>query len=82
VGRKVKEEVGVSINLRTMVDSFIYFNVPDRALARARAIELDFTNDGNEEEDTMCPVCHESTPLHFIYPFQVLIDDLQCSLRK
>ncbi|KAH9985885.1 SNF2 family N-terminal domain-containing protein [Russula compacta] len=29
-----------------------------RALARARAIELDFTN-GEDEEDTMCPVCHE-----------------------
>jgi len=29
-----------------------------RAAARARAIELDFTN-GADEEDTMCPVCHE-----------------------
>ncbi|KAN0118821.1 SNF2 family N-terminal domain containing protein [Russula decolorans] len=29
-----------------------------RALARARAIELDFT-DGGDEEETMCPVCHE-----------------------
>ncbi|KAH9054910.1 SNF2 family DNA-dependent ATPase [Lactarius vividus] len=29
-----------------------------RALDRARAIELDFTN-GADEEDTMCPVCHE-----------------------
>ncbi|KAI0290312.1 SNF2 family N-terminal domain-containing protein [Russula brevipes] len=26
--------------------------------ARARAMELDFTN-GGDEEDTMCPVCHE-----------------------
>jgi hypothetical protein len=31
-----------------------------RALDRARAIELDFT-DGGKEEDTMCPVCREST---------------------
>ncbi|KAI9435461.1 SNF2 family N-terminal domain-containing protein [Lactarius indigo] len=29
-----------------------------RALDRARAIELDFTNSA-DEEDTMCPVCHE-----------------------
>ncbi|KAH9958710.1 SNF2 family N-terminal domain-containing protein [Russula dissimulans] len=29
-----------------------------RALARARALELDFTQ-GGDEEDTMCPVCHE-----------------------
>jgi hypothetical protein len=33
-----------------------------RALSRAWAAELDFTNGGNEEE-IMCPVCHESTPL-------------------
>jgi hypothetical protein len=32
----------------------------NRALDRARAIELDFT-DGGKEEDTMCPVCREST---------------------
>ncbi|KAI0255631.1 SNF2 family N-terminal domain-containing protein [Lactifluus subvellereus] len=29
-----------------------------RALARARAIELDFTN-GGDEQDSICPVCHE-----------------------
>ena len=39
-----------------------YFRASKRALARARAIELDFTN-GVDEEDTMCPVCHESMPL-------------------
>ncbi|KAF8263933.1 SNF2 family N-terminal domain-containing protein [Lactarius quietus] len=35
--------------------------IKKRALARALAIELDFTNgDGDEgEEATMCPVCHE-----------------------
>jgi hypothetical protein len=33
----------------------------NRALDRARALELDFTDGGNEE-DTMCPVCRESTP--------------------
>ncbi|KAI9451415.1 SNF2 family N-terminal domain-containing protein [Lactarius psammicola] len=32
--------------------------IKKRALDRARAIELDFTNGANEE-DTMCPVCHE-----------------------
>jgi hypothetical protein len=40
----------------------LYFRASKRALTRARAIELDFT-DGEDEEDTMCPVCHESTPL-------------------
>lgn len=40
----------------------LYFRVLNRALARARAIELDFT-DGGDEEETMCPVCQESKPL-------------------
>ena len=37
-----------------------YFRAPKRAMTRARAMELDFTN-GEDEEDTMCPVCHDST---------------------
>jgi len=45
-----------------MIASSIYV-LRNRALTRARAIELDFTNGGDEEEETMCPVCHESTPL-------------------
>ena len=36
-----------------------------RALSRARAAELDFTGGGNEE--IMCPVCHESTPLQALH---------------
>lgn len=40
---------------------------PRRALARARAIEIGATNGGNEE--TMCPVCHESTPLLLVLGF-------------
>ena len=50
------------MNLREMVVGSIKM-LRNRALARARAIELDFTTGGNEEEDTMCPVCQESTPL-------------------
>lgn len=60
MGWEVEAEVGVS-TFCAMVVGFIYM-LCDRAVARARAIELDFTN-GADEEDTMCPVCHESTPL-------------------
>lgn len=58
----------------------LYFRVFNRALARARAIELDFTN-GEDEEETMCPVCQESKLLlHLSY--QALVDPLRPSLRK
>ncbi|KAI9457065.1 SNF2 family N-terminal domain-containing protein [Russula earlei] len=40
------------------IQPYLRFHPPNRALTRARAIELDFTN-GEDEEDTMCPVCHE-----------------------
>jgi hypothetical protein len=50
------------MNRREMVIGSIKM-LRNRALARARALELDFTTGGNEEEDTMCPVCQESTPL-------------------
>ena len=58
----------------------LYFCVLNRALARARAIELDFTNGGDEEE-TMCPVCHESRSLLRL-SHQALVDPSQPSLRK
>lgn len=58
----------------------LYFRVLNRASARARAIELDFTNGGDEEE-TMCPVCHESKP-HLRLSPQALVDPSQPSLRK
>jgi hypothetical protein len=79
VGREVEEEVGVSIFER--YSSALFF-VLNRALARARAIELDFT-DGGDEEETMCPVCHESTSLLYIplLGFTV-IDPSRPSLRK
>jgi hypothetical protein len=60
MGWEVEAEVGVS-TFCVMVIGFIHM-LRNRAAARARAIELDFTN-GADEEDTMCPVCHESTPL-------------------
>ena len=62
MGRKVEAQV----NRRAMVVSPIEM-LRDRALARERAIELDFTTGGDEEEDTMCPVCHESRPLPHSY---------------
>jgi hypothetical protein len=61
VGREVEEEVGLS-NLERWFSGSALFSYTLRALTRARAIELDFT-DGGDEEDTMCPVCHDSTPL-------------------
>ena len=57
MGCAIEEEVGASCprdGSRLMI-----YMLPNRALDRARAIELDFTN-GEGEEDTMCPVCHES----------------------
>jgi len=62
MGGEIEAEVGCLTPGTVMIASSVYV-LHNRALARARAIELDFTNDGNEEEDTMCPVCHESTPL-------------------
>ena len=58
----------------------LYFCVLNRALARARAIELDFT-DGGDEEETMCPVCHESKP-PLRLSRQALVDTSRPSLRK
>ncbi|KAH9017389.1 SNF2 family DNA-dependent ATPase [Lactarius pseudohatsudake] len=43
---------------RRVMGSEWVVRIKKRALDRARAIELDFTN-GADEEDTMCPVCHE-----------------------
>ena len=57
----------------------LYIRVLNRALTRARAIELDFTNGGDEEE-TMCPVCHESKSLHLSR--QAFSRPSQPSLRK
>lgn len=55
------------MSLREMVAGSIKM-LRNRALARARAIELDFTTGGNEEEDTMCPVCQESAPFLVLVP--------------
>jgi hypothetical protein len=59
MGWELEAEVGM-FHLWAMIANL--FQSCDRAQARARAIELDFTN-GGDEEDTMCPVCHESMPL-------------------
>ena len=76
MGREDEEEVSVSIFERYSSALFFILN---RALARARAIELDFT-DGGDEEETMCPVCHESTSL--LYLGFTVIDPSRPSLRK
>ena len=65
MGGEIEAEVGISTPGSVMIASFIYV-LRNRALARARAIELDFTN-GEDEEDTMCPVCHESTPFPHLH---------------
>ena len=68
VGREDEEEVRGTSTIRSMVIHISYISLHvNRALARARAIERDFTN-GGDEEDTMCPVCHESTTLFPFYP--------------
>jgi hypothetical protein len=60
----------------------LHFRVLDRALARARAIELDFTDGGDEEETVpVCPVCQESNPLLRLYR-QASVDPSHPSLRK
>ena len=58
----------------------LHFRVLDRALAHARAIELDFT-DGGDEEETMCPVCQESNPL-LCLSRQASVDPSHPRLRK
>jgi hypothetical protein len=69
VGREVEEEVRGTSTIRPTVIRISSISVHvNRALARTRAIELDFTN-GGDEEDTMCPVCHESTTPFSSYPF-------------
>jgi len=67
------------VHLSTNKYHQLYFRALNRALTRARAIELDFTNGGDEEE-TMCPVCHESKPL--LLSHQVSVDPSQPSIRK
>lgn len=70
MGSGGEEKVGAS----HLHDScrFLIYMLLNRALDRALAIELDFTNtNGAKEEDTMCPVCHESmqAPLPiFLFP--------------
>jgi len=66
MGGEIEAEVSVSTPGAVMIASSNYL-LRNRALTRARAIELDFTNGGDEEEGTMCPVCHESTPLPRLY---------------
>lgn len=65
MGSGSEEKVGAS-HLHNSCRFLIYM-LPNRALDRALAIELDFTNtSGAKEEDTMCPVCHESMQVtHF-----------------
>jgi phenylpropionate dioxygenase-like ring-hydroxylating dioxygenase large terminal subunit len=55
VGGENEKELG---RARRVMGSEWVVKIKKRALTRARAIELDFTN-GEDEEETMCPVCHE-----------------------
>ncbi|KAH9990105.1 SNF2 family N-terminal domain-containing protein [Russula vinacea] len=55
VGGENEKELG---RARRVMGSEWVVKVKKRAMTRARAMELDFTN-GEDEEDTMCPVCHD-----------------------